>query len=338
MFILRELFLKKFSEAEKEVLLQSEVVAKNRIEIPQDTFFHVSFISENAYINAIRRRQYITAQQLWSTLPIGIERELAAVETLRQLPNELNLALDALLRYTTFSGLIRELKEDKSYMLLLWIVFPRLLLMYPDLIHALSLINRPGEMRRSTADEDVGYLRQIHSSICIDTDINKTYYYQRELLETIERLSGCMVDQISEMENTDYPLQEGILYKDYELEIETARQIATAFCSSRVIVVFDHAGGDVIIKDIALSGPRIVRPYHTTYQIVSASLSSEEHDDSELMTQPVMKQERLRTITTNELMYLKSLRWQCRRPALLLASKCCDGRHFHVLKLVARFL
>ena len=55
--------------------------------------------AENAYIDAIKRRQYISAQQLWSTLPIGIERELAAVETLRQLPNESNLALDALLRY-----------------------------------------------------------------------------------------------------------------------------------------------------------------------------------------------------------------------------------------------
>ena len=184
---------------------------------------------------------------------------------------------------------------------------------------------RQGQVRRSITADDLTYLRQLPPPICNRTYINWEFYC-RELLESIESLSGSLVDQVIELENTDYPLPGGILYSDYGLDIETARQVAKAFCSSRVIIVYDHADGEVIIKDITLSGPRIVHPHRTTYHLGQQDM------------QPTLHRYRLRTITDNELTYLKQLRWQDRKPALLVAARWLNGIYFHVLKVIATFL
>eukprot|EP01036_Dinobryon_divergens_P026347 gene26347-34982_t len=181
---------------------------------------------------------------------------------------------------------------------------------------------RQEQIPNGITTDDLTYLRQLPPPIC-----NRIWeFYCRELLESIERLSGSLVDQVIELENTDYPLPGGILYSDYGLNIDTARQVANAFCSSRVIVVYDHADGEVIIKDITLSGPRIVHPHRTTYHLGQQD------------AQPTLHRYRLRTITDNELVYLKQLRWQDRKPALLVAARWLNGIYFHVLKVIATFL
>jgi hypothetical protein len=43
-------------------------------------------------------------------------------------------------------------------------------------------------------------------------------------------------------------------------------------------------------------------------------------------------------MTEAEIYYLKQLRWQDRRPALLVAARFRRGAFFHVLKIVANFL
>ena len=342
---------------------------------PNGPFFKIMFPSGNLFVDVVRSRQYILAKDLWTRrFKDTVEREFEEVEVLRKLSLEFNLPLDMLLTYSTVHSLMRELVEEKSYMLLLWTIFPRLLLLHPDFIPPQSLdhmqMNGIGPLntntttptanntmkrqndplidigycaidvhrmyqhgRRATTAADLTYLRQFPPPPILYNNRTSIHweFYCRELLESIERLGGSLLDQVIELENTDCPLPGGVLYSDYGLEIETARQAAKAFCSSRVIVVYDHADGKVLIKDVTLSGPRIAHPHCTTYYRIAASPSSD-------MVGQDAVQERLRAITDSELAYLKRLRWQDRRPALLVAARCRNGTYFHVLKLIARFL
>jgi hypothetical protein len=193
-------------------------------------------------------------------------------------------------------------------------------------------------VRRSITADDLTYLRQLPPPVCNRTYINWEFYC-RELLESIQSLSGSLVDQVMELENTDYPLQEGVLCTYYGINAEGARQLASGLCSSKIIVVYDKALTALYIKDITLSGPQKLAYFRTTYRIApspphSSTIELEEEPIAQLMPQ----QERLRTITDNEVAYLKQLRWQDRRPALLVAARCRNGIYFHVLKLVAMFL
>eukprot|EP01036_Dinobryon_divergens_P026348 gene26348-34983_t len=405
----------------------------------------------NTFLEAIKISRYITAKELWNSGRCGVDIERAKVEVIRKLTFELNNTLYKLLHYKTLYALLRELNEEKSYMLLLWTAFPRLLMMFPDMIHPPLEFERPywdwgellnsihqlngtmmdaytelpqedyshspgvictfygvttvkgarilatlfcsprvivvhdrngmvwikdiflsgprttshhrttyrivppseqeeyatkqqqqqyrqGQVRRSITADDLTYLRQLPPPICNRTYINWEFYC-RELLESIERLSGSLVGQVIELEDTDYPLQEGVLCTYYGINGEGARQLASGLCSSRIIVVYDKALTALYIKDITLSGPQKLAYFRTTYRIApsppqSSTIELEEEPIAQLMPQ----QERLRTITDNELAYLKQLRWQDRRPALLVAARYRNGIYFHVLKLVAMFL
>ena len=391
-------------------------------------------INGDEYLEAIKKNQYITAKGLWRIGRCGADNEKAKVEVIRKMTFEMNNTLYKLLHYKTLYAQLRELNEEKSFMLLLWTVFPRLLMLFPDMIHAPLVFERPywdlsefldsiqgldgtvtdaytempqqdyphapgvlctfygvtdqgarilasalcspriivvhdqngmvwikdislsgpkttcnhrttyrivppseqeditqaqRQIRRTITAADMAYLRQLWPPICNRTYINWEFYC-RELLGTIERLSGTLVDQVSEMENTDYPLQEGVLCTYYGISAEGARQFANAFCSSRVIVVYDKELSALYIKDVTLSGPQKLAYFHTTYRIGPTL--------SHCQGLPNLQQERLRTITDNELAYLKQLRWKDRKLALLVAARCRNGINFHVLKLVANFI
>lgn len=248
-------------ELEPKLNDKSTIWSVYPLKIPNCPSFKILFPSGNAFVDAVRSRQYIIAKHLWrSRVNATVEREFEEVEILRNLSLEFNLPLDVLLTYSTIHNLMREFEEGNSYMLLLFSTFPRLLFMHPDFIPAQTMLEmdqmqingfgklnsnttttaditdsdsgtdtsnkhrkdtdndegycttdghrmqqqqyRQGQIPKSITSDDLTYLRQLPSPICNRTYINWEFYC-RELLESIERLSGSLVDQVIELENTD---------------------------------------------------------------------------------------------------------------------------------------
>lgn len=204
----------------------------------------------------------------------------------------------SLLQFKSLYSLMKNGNGEESYVLLLWATFPKLLLMHHDIIH-----------------EPAPYDR---------TFINWEYYCV-ELLQEIHRLGGTEVEKVIELTNIDFSRPKGDLCKVNGVNAEGALLLAKAFCNSKIIVVHDHMN-TVWIKDLSLSGNMIADRRRTTYCLPS------------LIHGRVREMERLREVTEKEAAYLKHLRWKARLPALLVAARFREGRHFGALVVVASFL
>ena len=188
--------------------------------------------------------------------------------------------------------------------------------------------NKESPLRIAT-QEEMEYLRQLRLSVPFPVCCHVNWeFYCYELLEILET-TGPTTATTVELKNVDYSLPAGDLCKVDGVNAQEARLLASALCNSKIILVHDNVS-TVWIKDISFSGPSITDSRRTTYRMLPV-----EESDSATNSTPLSK---MRGMTETEVAYLRQLRWQDRRPALLLAARFRHGAYFHVLKLVALFL
>ena len=186
---------------------------------------------------------------------------------------------------------------------------------------------------RTATPEEVSYLRQLRLSVPGCCHHVNWEHYCRELLQGIEAVAARPTTRnITELWSVDHSQPMGDLCVVTGVDRPAARLLATALCSSTIIVVHDNLS-TVWVKDITRSGPAITDSRRTTYRILPLEEDDEGGEDSTTTTTTTT-----RPMTEAEMSYLKQLRWQERRPALLVAARFRGGAFFHVLKFVANFL
>ena len=158
-------------------------------------------------------------------------------------------------------------------------------------------------------------------------------FYCRELLESMEKVSTTNTVEVSELNNADYySLPERVLLRVDGVNRDEARVIASALCSSRIIVVHQISSSTISIKDIVQCGPLRSNLGRTTYRVLPP----------EGLQPPVTGTKIIsvgsRAMSEAELKYLRALRWRDRLPALVVAARFRNGAFFHVLKMVANYL
>jgi hypothetical protein len=92
-------------------------------------------------------------------------------------------------------------------------------------------------------------------------------FYCRELLESMVKVSATNTVEVSEMNNADYHLPDGVLLRMDGVNAKEARVIASAICNSRIIVVHDKLS-TIWIKDLTMCGPLKLDGRRTTYRVL----------------------------------------------------------------------
>ena len=120
---------------------------------------------------------------------------------------------------------------------------------------------------RTATPEEVNYLRQLRLSVrgcCYHVNWE---HYCCELLQGIKTVAARPIRNITELRNVDYSQPMGDLCVVTGVDRPAARLLATALCSSTIIVVHDNLS-TVWVKDITRSGPGISDSRRTTYRIL----------------------------------------------------------------------
>ena len=176
--------------------------------------------------------------------------------------------------------------------------------------------------RELSADE-LEYLKGLDPMVLDRTYINWEFYC-RDLLESMQRVSGSPVDEVIERLNVIYPLIHTEVCVINGVNAAGARLLAQALCSESIILVHNITTTTLSIIDITGAN-----------QITT-------HIDPTIVTYVVMPSpsniRKARELTKKELAFLRRLRWRDRRPAVLVAARYRRGQHFNVLKIVAHFL
>lgn len=183
---------------------------------------------------------------------------------------------------------------------------------------------------RDLSIEELEYLNGLDPLVLDRTYIHWEYYC-RDLLESMQRLGGSLVDDVVELRDVVYPMVQREACIIHGVDAAGARLLAHALCTETIILVHNIVSSILWIKDITgidqTSTIASTDMTTVTYMVLPRRPGS---------TLPSMR--RMRDLTSRELAYLHRLRWRDRRPAILVAARYRSGQHFNVLKIVAHFL
>ena len=181
--------------------------------------------------------------------------------------------------------------------------------------------------RELSADE-LEYLKGLDPLVLDRTYINWEFYC-RDLLESMQRVSGSPVDEVIERLNVIYPLIHTEVCVINGVNAAGASLLAQALCSESIILVHNITTTTLSIIDITGANQITthIDPTIVTYMVMPSRPSSTPSNIR-----------KARELTKKELAFLRRLRWRDRRPAVLVAARYRRGQHFNVLKIVAHFL
>ena len=182
-------------------------------------------------------------------------------------------------------------------------------------------------IRRNISEAEIRVLKTTKTFALKNSVVNWEFYC-RPLLEIIERHSGAPMHVIEEYANTAIQ-NPTILFTIQCVSGFYARYFARIFCTN-----------DCIAAVYTFSSENFHSNLH--FVRISSSFSSSLQTSSEFQgyitfCPATTATAKFRTITNQELQYLRDLRWRARLPALLVAARIRDGKQFHVFKHIALF-
>ena len=174
-----------------------------------------------------------------------------------------------------------------------------------------------GRKHRCVNAQDIRSLMSLSPPInCSRSYIDWTFYYP-PLLEIIKKHSGMPMQKVEQLTNTTITGGQ-FLSRFYCFGIEKVWQYANMFCSAQIVLTYSFSEIKIFLVDHTLTLEATTEAI-STFRLEATATG------------------KFRTITKQELQYLKDLRWQARLPALLVAAHIHGGRQFHVFKHIALF-